>query len=276
MAAPEPHPSKLFRRAALGLVALAALVGVLLASEGNSGGFDTFSGEAMATRWEVVLPEGPDAEAAARECLDLFSRLDLELSEWKEGSPLSAVNRAAGERPVAVPQELYDLLARSLDIARATDGAFDPTWAALWGLWDFRSETPALPGAEAVAARTRLVDYRRVELDAAARTVYLPERGMQLGLGAIGKGYALDRAAALLEARGRHDFLLVGGGQVLARGKKGKRPWRIGVRDPRGGARDLFARVDVSGASLSTSADNESFFFVDGARYHHILDPRTG
>ncbi len=99
---------------------------------------------------------------------------------------------------------------------------------------------------------------------------------MQLGLGAIGKGYALDRAAERLERRGFRDFLIVGGGQVLARGRRGERPWRIGVRDPRGGPRDLLARVDVSGVSLSTSADNESYFVVAGVRYHHILDPRTG
>jgi len=276
MAAPEPHPSKVVRRAAVGLVALAALVGILLASDGDGDDFRSFSGEAMATRWEVVLPDRPDADAAARECVDLFGRLDLELSEWKEGSPLSAVNRAAGEAPVAVPPELFALLERSLEIARATDGAFDPSWAALWGLWDFRAETPKVPDVDRVAERAGLVDYRRVELDPQARTVFLPERGMKLGLGAIGKGYALDRAAGLLEARGLHDFLLVGGGQVLARGKKGDRSWRIGVRDPRGGPRDLFARVDVSGASLSTSADSESFFLVDGVRYHHILDPRTG
>lgn len=276
MAAPEPVSPKVVRRAALGVVALAALVGVLLASDGEEDDFRSFSGEAMATRWEVVLPARPDAEAAAKECLDLFARLDLELSEWREGSPLSAVNRAAGGAPVAVPADLFALLQRSLEIARATDGAFDPSWAALWGLWDFRAESPTVPDPESVAERARRVDYRRVALDPASRTVFLPEPGMKLGLGAIGKGYALDRAAELLGARGFGDFLLVGGGQVLARGRRGDRPWRIGVRDPRGAPRDLFARIDVSGASLSTSADNESFFVVDGVRYHHILDPRTG
>lgn len=238
--------------------------------------FVTFGGEAMATRWEVVLPEGAASAAAAEACFALYRELDLLLSEWKPGSPLSAVNRAAGTAPVEVPAELFELLERALDLGARTDGAFDVSWAALWGLWDFRAATPRLPADGEIEARRRLVDYRRVVLDAARRTVFLPEAGMQLGLGGIGKGYALERAAALLEARGFTDFLLVGGGQVVARGRRGDRPWRVGVRDPRGGVGDFFARVEPGAGSLSTSADNESFFVVDGVRYHHVLDPRTG
>ena len=257
-------------------LAAAALVALLAVTATRGGAFRTFQGEAMATLWQVELPAGPGAEAAAEACFALYRELDGELSEWREGSPLTAVNRAAGERPVAVPGDLYALLERALDLGRETEGAFDVSWAALWGLWDFRAATPEVPAVEAVAARRAHVDYRRVALDPRARTAFLPERGMVLGLGGIAKGYALDRAAALLEARGFHDFLLIGGGQVVARGEKGRRPWRIGVRDPRGGPDEFFARVALDDASLSTSADNESYFEVDGVRYHHILDPRTG
>jgi len=266
----------LVRRATLGLAALALLVVVLVASDGEEDGFVSFAGEAMATRWELLLPAGAESERAAEECLALYAALDRELSEWREGSPLSAVNHAAGVAPVAVPEELFRLVERSVELGRATEGAFDVSWAALWGLWDFRAKEPRLPDPRQVAERLARVDFRRIVLDPAARTILLPESGMKLGLGAIGKGYALDRAAALLEARGYRDLLLVGGGQVLARGRRGERPWRIGVRDPRGGPRDLVARIDVSGQSLSTSADNESYFEIDGVRYHHVLDPRTG
>jgi len=262
--------------AALAAAAPLALVALIALTAARGGRFQTFQGEAMSTLWQVELPARSGADAAAAACFELYRELDLELSEWKEASPLTAVNRAAGERPVTVPPELYRLLDRALDLGRETDGAFDVSWAALWGLWDFRAAAPKVPAAEEVAARRAHVDYRRVALDPRARTVFLPERGMVLGLGGIAKGYALDRAAELLEARGFHDFLLVGGGQVVARGEKGRRPWRIGVRDPRGGPDELFARVELADASLSTSADNESFFEVDGVRYHHILDPRTG
>ncbi len=266
----------LVRRATLGLAALVVLVVVLVASDGEEDGFVSFAGEAMATRWELLLPAGAESARAAEECLALYAALDRELSEWKEGSPLSAVNRAAGVAPVVVPEELFGLVERAVELGRATGGAFDVSWAALWGLWDFRAQSPRLPEPRAVAERLALVDFRRIVLDPEARTLFLPEPGMKLGLGAIGKGYALDRAAALLEERGYRDFLLVGGGQVLARGRRGERAWRIGVRDPRGAPRDLVARVDVSGQSLSTSADNESYFEIDGVRYHHVLDPRTG
>ncbi len=238
--------------------------------------FRTFVGEAMATRWELVLPDLPASPAAAEACFDRFRALDLELSEWREGSPLSAVNRAAGLGAVAVPPELFALLERSLALGRSTDGAFDVSWAALWGTWDFRATTPRLPDAAEISARLPLVDSRRVRLDRATLAVELPERGMKLGLGAIGKGYALDQCAALLAQRGIGEYLLVSGGQVLARGARDGRPWRVGLRDPRGGPEEIFARFELADASLSTSADNEQFFEIEGVRYHHILDPRTG
>jgi len=260
------------RGPALVLSAAALLVGC----GSREAAFRTFVGDAMATRWEVVLPDRPDAASTAEAVFARWTELDLELSEWKQGSPLSAVNRAAGVEPVVVPRELYALVERSLELGRATDGAFDISWAALWGIWDFRAAEPRVPEAGTIAARLPLVDCRKVRLDPERSTLFLPEAGMKLGLGAVGKGYALDQARALLEGAGFHDFLLVGGGQVLARGSRGGRPWRVGIRDPRGLADEYFARVEPGDASLSTTADNESFFVVDGVRYHHVIDPRTG
>ncbi len=263
-------------RVPLPLLLLAVSLPTLASCAPREAAFRDFSGEAMATRWQLVLPDRPGADAAAKAVFDRLVALDLELSEWKEGSPLSAVNRAAGVAPVEVPAELFALLERSLEIGRKTDGAFDISWAALWGTWDFRKQPPSLPDAAVVAAKVKLVDWSKIELDPGKRAVFLPEAGMKLGLGGIGKGYALDRAAEMLEARGFHDFMIVGGGQVVARGARGDRAWRVGVRDPRGGPEDYFARVELKNASISTSADNESFFEIEGVRYHHILDPRTG
>jgi thiamine biosynthesis lipoprotein len=258
-----------------GLAAIVGL-GVLLPAGPQHPAFRSFDGEAMSTLWRIVLPDRPGAEAAAAECFELFRSLDLELSEWKAGSPLAAVNRASGGAAVPVPPRLFAVLERSLALAEATDGAFDPSWAALWPLWDFRNPNAAPPDPAEVEARRRQIDWRAVELDAAAGTVRLARAGMQLGLGAIGKGWALDRAAERLEARGFHDFLITAGGQVLARGSNGERAWRVGVRDPRGARDELFAVVELGDGSLSTSADNESFFLHRGERYHHVLDPRTG
>jgi thiamine biosynthesis lipoprotein len=187
---------------------------------------------------------------------------------------------------VPVPEDLFALLRRGIEIGRLTDGAFDVTWAALWGLWDFRDFRdfrdwePRVPAAEEIAERVALVDFRRIELDPGDEsrppTVRLPEEGMAIGLGGIAKGYALERSARVLRERGLRSFLLLAGGQVLAAGGRGGSPWRVGVRDPRGGPDDLFALLSLRDGSLSTSGDYERYFILDGVRYHHVLDPRTG
>lgn len=280
MSSPAAGSGPRGRLALVSLLVVGALLALQWVRSARAPRFATFDGEAMSTTWQVTLPDGGDravtAKAAADACFELFRRLDLELSEWKEGSPLSAVNRAAGVAPVAVPDELFGLVTRAIEIGRKTDGTFDVSWAALWGLWDFRAATPAVPDRAAISAHRALVDYRRVVLDPAARTIFLPEAGMKLGLGGIAKGYALERAGALLGERGFNDYLLVSGGQVYARGTRGGRPWQVGVRDPRGEREEIFATLPLADGSLSTSADNESFFVVDGVRYHHILDPQTG
>ena len=137
-----------------------------------------------------------------------------------------------------VPAELRVLLHRGVEIGDLTGGAFDVTWAALWGLWDFEAAEPRVPEAAEIARRVALIDYRQVEIDDAAGTVRLPRAGMKIGLGGIAKGYALDRAAAALDARGVGSYLLLAGGQVFARGRKGDRPWRGDPR-PRGGRTTL-------------------------------------
>lgn len=286
----------------LGLVAVAAGAVLLWKTRGDrepaSPRYAVFETDVMATRLRVTVlvePEtggldevgedaaegaGRRASEAAHAVFGIFREVDARMSEWKETSPLSAVNRAAGGEPVPVPADLRRVLHRALDVARRTDGAFDPTWAALWGLWDFRAAEPRVPAAEEIARRAALVDWTRVEIHDSAGTVRLSEPGMMLGLGGIAKGWALDRAAEELRRRGFNSFLLTAGGQVMAGGLRhtveGRRPWEVGIRDPRGGPDDFFARVPVTDASLSTSGDYESFFVVDGVRYHHILDPRTG
>lgn len=232
--------------------------------------------DAMATRIDVTVPPGaslPDAVAAVRE---VFATVEAQMSEWRPGSPVAAVNAAAGGAPVAVPREVVELVGRALEVGALSGGAFDITWAALWGVWRFRGEGLAVPDADAIARGRALIDYRKVELDRDHLTLRLPTAGMKLGLGGIAKGYALDRAADRLAAMGLRDFLLSAGGQVLGRGRHGARPWSIGLRDPRGGRDDSFAAWPVGDQSVSTSGDYESYFVAGGVRYHHIIDPATG
>jgi len=230
----------------------------------------------MNTRLEVSVPAGPDAAAALDAVVRIFRQVAVDANEWLEGSPLAEVNRQAGASPVPVPASLMRLLERGVEIGRLTDGAFDVTWAALWGLWDFNQTAPRRPDPGVLEARVKLVDFRRLELNSGAGTVRLPLAGMKVGLGGIAKGFTLQLAGDELHRRGISDFLLSAGGQYLAGGRKGGRPWRIGIRDPRGGGDEFFAVIDAEDVSVSTSGDYERWFEQDGVRYHHILDPRTG
>lgn len=244
-------------------------------SPGSPAAYHSITREIMASPITVVAPADVASEAADV-VFGVFDDIDAEMSEWKPGSALSAVNDAAGDRPVAVPEPLLGVIERGLEIGAMTDGAFDITWAALWGLWDFKAGTPVVPEEAAVRARTALVDHSAVVVDRAAGTVFLPRKGMMIGLGGIAKGTALDRAVAALADRGIDSVLISAGGQVAVRGQRGSRPWRVGIRDPRGEADDHFASIELGDACLATSGDYERFFVADGVRYHHILDPRTG
>lgn len=228
----------------------------------------------MGTLIDVSVPVGHGEAIDA--VLAVFKDVDLKMNEWKEGSPLAELNRAAGKGAVAVPADLRALLLRSKELAALTGGAFEPTWASLWGLWDFKAKDPRVPDEVALQRAVALIDWRQLELDERAGTARLGREGMKVGLGGIAKGWALDRSAELLRARDIDSFLLSAGGQVYAGGSNGGAPWKVGVRDPRGGPDDWFAILEVVDASVSTSGDYERFFVKDGVRYHHILDPKTG
>ncbi len=227
----------------------------------------------MATSIDVQLPA--DHAEHAELVFAAFRDVEARMNEWQADSPLAVLNRA-GAAPVVMPADLRHLIRRGIELGEATGGAFDITWAALWGLWSFFDAEPKLPDAADVVRQAAHVDYRRVELDDEAGTVRLADPEMRMGLGGIAKGYALDQAAAALREAGVDAFSLSAGGQVYAAGRKGDRPWRVGIRDPRGEPDDWFAVVEVTDQSVSTSGDYERFVMIDGVRFHHILDPRTG
>lgn len=232
----------------------------------------------MGTVFRVVLRAEDDsaAHAAIDRCFRIFEHVDSTMSEWKPESPLSELNRNAGIRPVVIPQDLFDILALSIDVARRTDGAFDVTWASLRGLWTF-GDTASVPDSAEVADRVALVDWESLMLDAESRSAFLERSGMTVGLGGIAKGYALDEAAETLRSLGYRDFLLDAGGQIYAGGNAGDRAWKVGIRDPRGGPEDWIGSLSVEDASTSSSGDYEHYFIgPDGVWYHHIIDPATG
>ncbi len=233
--------------------------------------------ELMGTIWMIGVSGGDEqaARAASEKALDEVERLDDILSEWKPDSEVARVNAAAGVAPVKVGPEMMACVEASLQTARWSDGAYDISWAALRDLWDFGPDSKHVPPTpEQVRARLPLWNWHNIRVDKKKSTIFLLKKGMQIGLGGIAKGYALDRASDILRAAGFNDFLIFGGGQVLVHGHRGNRPWRVGIQNPRDSS--YFGFVDVTDASVSTSGDYEHSYFYQGKRYHHIIDPHTG
>jgi len=219
----------------------------------------------------------PAAVAAFDRVFDEFASLERLMSTWVDASDVSRVNHSAGVQPVVVSAEVRDVMKTARQISEWTGGGFDVTFGALAGLWKFdHDQDNTLPDMQAVRARLPLIDYRAIQIDDAAGTVFLKRRGMSIHLGGIGKGYAVDRGAAILRGRGLNDFMIQSGGDIYVAGRKDGRPWRLGIQDPRGPANTIFAELDLSDGTFSTSGDYERFFMKDGTRYHHILNPATG
>ena len=231
---------------------------------------------AMACRFEVLLDGGDAAHVdAARAALDEADRLEAALTVFRDTSEVSRVNREAGEGPVAVDGHLFTLLARCQDLHARTGGAFDITSTPLSRCWGFLKREGRLPAAEAIEAARGRVGMTGVALDAAARTVRFHRPGMELNLGSIGKGHALDRMAALMRDRGVSRALLsAGASSVVALGGRGM-GWEIDIRS-RQVEKDRLARLVLEDGALATSGAGEQFFEVEGRRYGHVIDPRTG
>jgi thiamine biosynthesis lipoprotein len=229
----------------------------------------------MGTTLTITLdgPRDECGEAALQAAFDEVKRLEGLLSDWQPESELSRLNRA-GE--AVLGPELDELLARSLELSERTQGAFDVSVGPLVVLWRAARAKDALPAQAERERAFERVGWRQIALEREAHRVHLCTRGMALDLGGIGKGYALDRAAAILRQRGRPRALLDFGGQLLAlEAPQGRQGWPVAVRDPRGGAEPLF-ELELRGRSLSTTADDQQGYLHEGHTYSHVFDPRSG
>ncbi len=233
----------------------------------------------MGTVYQITVAGMPEAEARPliERALDEIERLEGVLSEWREGSEISAINRGAGaEETVRVGPDTLRVVQAGLEVSRWSEGAFDISWAALRGLYTFQPGERRVPPLADVQARLPLVRYQDIELDEAASTVRLGREGMAIGTGGIGKGYALDRAGALLREGGATGYMLFGGGQVQVHGVRGDRPWRVGIQHPRD-PQTYIGFLEASSGSISTSGDYEhAFVDAEGQHWHHIIDTSTG
>jgi thiamine biosynthesis lipoprotein len=234
----------------------------------------------MGTELKVSIWTGDAAQADAgiAAVFGEFDRLDALMSVWKDGSDIARLNAAAGEHAVPIGPDTQAVLRLANQISEETRGTFDVTFAALSGLWkfDYQDKDGSVPDRAEVQKRLKLVNYRDLTLEGAAGTAFLKRKGMRVNLGGIGKGYAVDRGVEILKTRGLRDFTIQAGGDMYVAGKHGDRAWRLGIRDPRGPADRIFAALELTDGTFSTSGDYERFFMKDGRRYHHIIDLRTG
>ncbi len=224
-------------------------------------------------------PEG--AERAFTAAYEEIRRVERLMTDWERpGEPESdivRINKAAGKQAVKVSPETLDVIKTSLDMSRRSEGAFDISFAAMKGLWKFDEDMDkSIPPDGEIVRRRKLINWRDVVVDAEAGTVKLRRAGMRIGLGGIAKGYAVDRCSAVLRAQGQHDFMVQAGGDLYVSGSKGPVSWMVGIRDPRGRPYDIIARMPIRDHAFSTAGDYERGFVLNGRRYHHIIDPKTG
>lgn len=235
-------------------------------------------GLAMGSELRVRLfTADPDSARSAFDAVFAeFDRLDRLLSVWRDGSDVQRINGAAGVDAVTVSEDTIAVLKTAQQISEWSDGAFDVTFGALADVWKFdHDQDNRVPTREAIEARRPLVNYRAVQIDEPGHTVLLEKQGMRIHLGGIGKGYAVERSAALLRDRGYRDFMIQSGGDLYVAGLSAGQPWRLGIADPRKPTQS-FGSLDLSDGTFSTSGDYERGFVKDGLRYHHLIDPSTG
>ena len=231
----------------------------------------------MGTVWTIEAVHHGEPRRAAQAIEAAYAeltRIDLLMSDYKPQSPLSAINRAAGGEFVEVPAELVQIIRRGIAVSAATEGAFDITWRGMGKIWDWASDDFKPPTPEVVAAARSRINYRNIQVS--GNRVRLATSGMSIGLGAIAKGYAIDRASAILRNAGFAGTMVVGGCDMRLSGTHGGDDWRLGIQHPRGERGQLLGRVRLRDAALVSSGDYERFRIVNGVRYHHIIDPRTG
>jgi thiamine biosynthesis lipoprotein len=233
--------------------------------------------DAMGTTYTVVA-YGEDrfaVDSAIEETYEEVRRLDRMLSNYREDSEWSLVNREAPRRPVQVSQELFDLLARCLEYSRQSEGAFDITVGPLMKLWGFYRGEGRVPHRAEIRTALGRIGWRKIELDARARTVRFTA---PVEIDGIGKGYAVDRMAEILRERGiRSALISAGRSSIYGLGAPPSEPrgWRVTIPDPRRRAGNA-AEFYLKNMSMSTSGSSERFFTAGGRTYSHIMDPRSG
>ncbi|MEM8764717.1 MAG: FAD:protein FMN transferase [Bacteroidota bacterium] len=232
----------------------------------------------MGTRFEitVVAPNEDIGYININEAVAEIQRIEKLISSWDADSETSEINKNAGIRPVRVSKELFELIERALALSQITDGAFDITYASLDKIWRFDGTMTLIPSKSEIARSVAKIGYDKVILNSATQSVYLNEKGMRIGFGAIGKGYAADKAKALLMSKEVKAGIINASGDLTTWGTKSNgENWMVGITNPLEKEK-VFAWLPVIESSVATSGNYEKFLSFGGEKYSHIIDPRTG
>lgn len=246
----------------------------------DSSRVETLSGEAMGTTWTVKFigskksTSANDLQNGIQQQLDT---VDAQMSTWKSDSDLSRFNNAAVGSWQTLPPELFGVLEKSLQLARDTDGAYDPTVGPLVNLWGFGPgpKTRTIPDAKSLAAARARVGWQQIELEP-ARLRARQSGNVLVDLSSIAPGFAVDQIARYLEKNGIQNFLIEHGGELRARGHRpGGNGWRVGIEQPDTDA-DTAMVIVLNNRASGSSGDYRKFYELNGKRYSHHIDPRTG
>lgn len=224
----------------------------------------------------IVAQDSLSAEQNIDEVITEISRIENLISDWKPTSQISEVNQNAGIRPVKVDREVFELTQRAIRFSEITNGGFDISFAAMDRIWKFDGSMTEMPSAEAIKKSVEKVGYKNIILDSVQSTIFLKLKGMKIGFGALGEGYATDKCRAMMLAKGINAGIINGSGDMSTWGKQPNgKAWNIGITNPFE-TEKLVAVVPINNGAITTSGSYEKFVFLDGKRYSHIINPATG
>ncbi|WP_093409570.1 FAD:protein FMN transferase [Salegentibacter flavus] len=232
----------------------------------------------MGSRFDitVVANDSTSANKHIDTAVAEISRIEKLISSWDANSQTSEINRNSGVNPVKVDAELFELIERSIKLSQLTDGAFDITYASMDKIWKFDGSMTLMPSEKEIKASVAKVGFRNIVLDRENKTVFLKLEGMKIGFGAIGKGYAADKAKALLISKGMPAGIINASGDMNTWGKQPNgKEWKVAITNPMD-KNKVFALLPVTNGAVVTSGDYEKYVNLQGKRYTHIIDPRTG
>ena len=232
----------------------------------------------MGSRFDISVVSSDSLSAS--QFIDLaiheITRIETLISSWDENSQTSEIINSAGIKPVQVDLELFELIERSISLSKLTDGAFDISYASMDNIWKFDGSMKIMPSEKEIKNAVSKVNYKNIILDKENHTVFLKSKGMKIGFGAIGKGYAADKAKKLLVAKGVKAGIINASGDMNTWGKQPNgEDWKVAITNPLNKNKS-FALLPIKNGAVVTSGNYEKFVSFNGKRYTHIIDPRTG